>query len=51
LGIVTINNFIQTLKLDNMMNSTGKILVRWTGATAGLGQMLNGRVETMKVDL
>lgn len=33
------------------MKNTGKYLVRWTGATAGLGQMLNGRVETMKVDL
>lgn len=33
------------------MNTTGKFLVRWTGATAGLGQILNSRVETMKVDL
>lgn len=33
------------------MKSTGKYLVRWTGATAGLGQKLNSRVGTMKVDL
>jgi hypothetical protein len=47
---VTINNFIQTLKLDNMKN-TGKYLVRWTGATAGLGLMLDSRFDTMRVDL